>query len=94
MAGQSGSTAFQRVFNRVQAGRYASHDDFRHDFLGALKQELRRRCPDLSGVVGLIVEYRVGRRKRADTRIGNFVIEFDRPPRRPEDVKSGKIEQL
>lgn len=85
---------FRGVFHKVQTHKYPHHDEFRRDFLEALKEELRKRCPELAEAVRLIVEYKVGRRKRADTRIGNLIIEFDRPPGKQEDVKGGKIEQL
>jgi hypothetical protein len=85
---------FKGVSDKVLARQYSNEATFRQEFVEALKNELATQCPDKAALLNPVLEYKVGVRKRADTRLFNVFFEFEIPPPNSAPVTKAKELQL
>ena len=85
---------FKDVYNKVRGNQYANEASFRQDFVEALKNELNAACPERARLVNPVLEYKVGLKKRADTRVFNIFLEFEVPPSNEGNVTRNKEIQI
>ena len=90
----SGVIRFSDVYSKVAGGGYVNEATFRQEFLEALRNELTRNCPDRARLLNPVLEYKVGLRKRADTRVFNVFFEFEIPTQTSSNVSPEKVTQL
>lgn len=82
------------MYAKASSGRYRTEATFRQEFIEALKHEIARQCPQKASLVNPVLEYKVGLKKRADTRVFNIFFEFEVPPAKQSNVTPAKQKQL
>jgi hypothetical protein len=82
------------VHARASSGQYKAEATFRQEFIEALKREISTQCPQKAQLINPVLEYKVGLKKRADTRVFNVFFEFEIPPARHSKVTAAKEGQL
>jgi hypothetical protein len=80
------------VYAKASSGQYRAEATFRQEFIEALKLEIATQCPQRAALLNPALEYKVGLKKRADTRIFNAVLEFEIPPDKEAPINPVKVE--
>jgi len=87
-------TDFTMVYKRITTSSYPNEASFRQDFIEALKNELSFSCRRKASLINVILEYKINKRKRADTKICNIIFEFERPSPTKTGISTAKRQQL